>query len=321
MTTEPVAFFERPYPSANTILLRGEKPLLVDTGFGSDVAELERWLSAQGVAPADLAKIVNTHHHTDHVGGNHVLQRTYGLPIAAEASEAQAVNRRDPAACLAHWLAQPIEAFQVTQLLKDGDVLSTGDEDWQVQHTPGHSAGHIALYQPERRVALTGDALLLGDVGWLNYPLFGPQAAQLALESLERFAALDLRLAYPGHGPVITDVPAAIASSRGRLEKLQADPVKIGWHASKRIFAFALMIEGQMTEEGLLAYLLASPWFVAHAREVFQVTPEEFFPLLIGEMLRSGAASWQGGKLCVNGPHRLPAQGWAKSPTRVTDWD
>ena len=68
------AFFQRRYPSANCVLLHGERPVLVDPGFGSDTDALLAWLATQGTPPQTLSLIVNTHHHSDHVGGNHRLQ-------------------------------------------------------------------------------------------------------------------------------------------------------------------------------------------------------------------------------------------------------
>lgn len=321
MNTAPaVRFFERPYPSANSVLLTGPKPILVDSGFGSDVTDLEGWLAAQGTPASDLALLVSTHHHCDHVGGNHALRARYGLDIAAHAWEGQAVNRRDPEACAARWLAQPVEAYRVARLLRGGETLDTGAQAWQVIHTPGHTLGHIILYQQEHRIGICGDALLPGDVGWLNYHREGLSAIDRALESLEVLSALNLAVAYPGHGPAIKDVPAAIAFARARLQKWLDDPQKVGWHACKRIFAYALMIEGAKSPDDVQQYLLSSPWLLDHARDTFRVTPEAFSAQLVAEMVRSGAAQWQGGRLTVTGPHRLPLRDWATTPTRVQDW-
>ena len=146
MSRDRISFFERPYPDANCILIHGERPTLVDPGFGSRANELDDWLTTQGVSPADLALVVNTHHHTDHLGGNHHLQTRYDLPIAAHPWEGRAVNRRDPEACLARWLTQPVQAYQVTQFLRDGDTLRAGNSTWNVLHTPGHSLGHLVLH-------------------------------------------------------------------------------------------------------------------------------------------------------------------------------
>ncbi len=68
-------FFERMFPSANMALIKDEFPVLVDTGFGSDWAETERLIREAGISPETLQLIVNTHYHSDHVGGNHQLQK------------------------------------------------------------------------------------------------------------------------------------------------------------------------------------------------------------------------------------------------------
>lgn len=320
MTQEAVAFFERPYPSANAALLRGERPILVDSGFGSDVGELEAWLQTQGVSPQHLALVVNTHHHSDHVGGNHALQQRYALPVAAHAWEADLVNRRDPEACVAAWLRQPVEQYRVNRELREGDVLDTGSVTWQVLHTPGHTLGHVSLYARQEQVLVVGDAVHLGDVGWLNPYREGVNALGRAVETLDRLSELDVRLAFPGHGPALHNPSAVFAAGRARLEAWRAAPEKIAWHACKRIFAFALMIEGGQTEAEVERYLLSSPWCQDHATHAFGLEPYAFVPLLLQEMVRSGAAQWQDGRLVAHGEHRMPQPGWASGATAPGQW-
>ncbi len=97
MTGSPdwLTFFKREYPSANMVLIRGRRPVLVDTGFGSGLPATEKLLREAGVPPEDLCLIVNTHYHSDHVGGNSGLQHRYGIPIATYRWDANLVNRRD----------------------------------------------------------------------------------------------------------------------------------------------------------------------------------------------------------------------------------
>jgi hypothetical protein len=56
----------------------------------------------------------------------------------------------------------------VDEPLEDGRVLLLGDADWQVIRTPGHTPGHLSLWQPEERLLVVGDALSDYDVGWVN---------------------------------------------------------------------------------------------------------------------------------------------------------
>ncbi|WP_232324825.1 MBL fold metallo-hydrolase [Halobacillus mangrovi] len=77
MNESGIIFFERKFPSANMVLIKDEYPILIDTGFGSDVKETEQLLKEEGVSPKALHLIVNTHYHSDHVGGNFHFQKNY----------------------------------------------------------------------------------------------------------------------------------------------------------------------------------------------------------------------------------------------------
>ncbi len=132
-------FFERPFPSANMVLIRSTKPVLIDSGFGSDIEATEAMLRDAEVLPQTLTLIANTHYHCDHVGGNHALQQRYTIPIAAHRWDMAMVNQRDREACSAEWLNQPIESYQVNIALSDGDEIDAGNIKLQVIHTPGHT--------------------------------------------------------------------------------------------------------------------------------------------------------------------------------------
>jgi glyoxylase-like metal-dependent hydrolase (beta-lactamase superfamily II) len=186
-------FIERPFPSANMALVRGEQPVLVDSGFGGDLAETERLLRAAGCPPRRLALLVNTHYHADHVGGHGGLQRRYGVPVAAHHWEAMGVNGRDPEACAARWQDQPVEPYRVDRPLADGDEVDAGGVALRVVHVPGHTLGHIALYAPADGLLVCGDALQRDDVAWLTPFREGVGALHRALDSLDRLAALRAR--------------------------------------------------------------------------------------------------------------------------------
>ncbi len=318
--TSAAAFMQRAYPSANSILLRGRRPVLVDTGFGADAPALLAWLGQQGMHARDLALVVNTHSHCDHSGGNHAIESGYGTPIAAQADEAALVNARDPNACQAEWLQQPIESYQVTRPLRGGDTVSTGGTAWLVVGTPGHTAGHLSLYSAEHGVLILGDALHDADLGWLNPYREGPDSLDRASETIERLAALPARIGLSGHGPPITDLPAALDRARQRLASWRADPRRIAWHACKRIFSHNLMVSDGLDEAAVTAALVGAPWFRDHAVGAFGLTPEMFVPMLVQEMVRSGAAAWRHGRLTATAAHNVPAPPWPTGPVKPADW-
>ena len=315
-----IRFFQRPYPSANAVLLLGYRPILVDPGFGADVPELMTWLEAQNVPVASLSLIVNTHSHCDHAGGNHALQTNFRINIAASAAEAAPVNARDPDACRAQWLQQPIEAYTVNRTLAAGDQLATGDSIWQVLATPGHTAGHISLYSAGLGALILGDALHAGDLGWLNPYKEGADTLEREAETIEHLALIPAATGYSGHGPAITDLPDALDQARRRLRAWRQDPRLVAWHACKRIFAHALMIEDGLREAAIGPFLLGCPWFLDHASAPFAVTPDAFVPMLMQEMLRSGAAVWRDGTLVATAPYRPISPGWPATPAQPALW-
>jgi len=315
-------FFRRTFPSANMVLVRGEQPVLVDTGFGSDLAETEQLLRAAGVPPERLSLIVNTHYHSDHSGGNHGLQRRYGLPIAAHHWEAAMVNGRDRDACSGEWLLQPVQAYRVDRLLAEGDRIDAGGPVLEVVHTPGHTLGHIALWAPEERVLIAGDTVHGDDLAWINPFQEGMGALQRALQTLDRLAALPVAWACSGHGPAVGEnLSTAIDSARRRVEKFLAAPEKMAWHGIKRIFSYALMLSDGLPEAGVRPYLLSCPWLHDYSRHVFRVEPADFVELVLAEMLRSDAATWKNGRLLATAPYTAPAPGWLDSPGRPAQWE
>ena len=114
-----VTWQRRPFPDANLLLLRGRQPVLVDSGFVGHAEDTAARIRAH---TGHVALVVNTHWHSDHVGGNGLLQ-AMGAGIAASGPDAQAVARRDPGCCQAEYLDQPVSPYTVDEPLDHGQVL------------------------------------------------------------------------------------------------------------------------------------------------------------------------------------------------------
>jgi glyoxylase-like metal-dependent hydrolase (beta-lactamase superfamily II) len=279
-----VTWQRRPFPDANLLLLRGRQPALVDSGFVGHAEETAAWVRAH---TGNVALVVNTHWHSDHVGGNALLQAA-GAGIAASTPDAYAVARRDPGCCLAEYLDQPVGPYTVDQPLADEQVLRLGEADWQVVGTSGHTPAHLSLWQPEERLLVVGDALSDYDVGWVNVALDGPDAAATALASLHRLADLTPRVLLPSHGSIPADPGAAFATALRRAQRLVDDPAAAVWYGARRIFAFALMIRDGIPVGEVEPYLHARAWLTDAARLLGR-TPEALAAELVDTMLRSGA--------------------------------
>ncbi|REE75624.1 glyoxylase-like metal-dependent hydrolase (beta-lactamase superfamily II) [Rhodococcus wratislaviensis] len=279
-----VIWRQRPFPDANLLLIDGREPALVDSGFVGHAQRTAEWVRAHS---GNLTRVVNTHWHADHVGGNGLLQAG-GAGIAAGAPDADAIARRDPGCCAAEYLDQPVAPYTVDEPLDDGQLLRLGDADWEVLHTPGHTPGHVALWQPEERLLVVGDALSDYDVGWVNLALDGPDAATTAVASLQRLADLEPRVLLPAHGPIPAEPTAAFAAALRRGRRLVDDPDGAIWYGARRIFAFALMIRGGISADEVESHLLARAWLV-DAAALLRRTPETLAAELIDTMIRSGA--------------------------------
>lgn len=292
----------------------------MDTGYGSDLRLTEDLLAEQGVDPARLSLVVNTHYHSDHVGGNSGLQEGYGVPVAAHRWEAEVVNRHDPEACSAAWLDQPVEPYRVDVALSDGDEVDAGGVRLMVLHTPGHTLGHLSLWAPEEGILILGDAAHADDVAWIAPYREGAGAIARAAESVGRLADLGARWACSGHGPAVEDPARALEAARGRYERWLEEPESAAWHACKRIAAYALMIRDGIPEDEAAGYFAGRPWAKDFARHAFAADPEDFAQALLEELLRSGAAKRKDGCLVAGAPYTAPPLEWAPEHPWPRGW-
>ncbi|HEX4216562.1 MAG TPA: MBL fold metallo-hydrolase [Candidatus Dormibacteraeota bacterium] len=214
-------FRRRLFPSCNFTWVRGPRPVLIDSGFGTDLEATEAML------PGEPSLLLNTHWHSDHVGGNAGLAARHGLPIAASIAEGTRVNARDPEAFGADWFDQPVDTYRVDRLLEEGEVVDTGATRLRVIAAAGHSPGQIALFEERSRVLIAGDAILARDIGFINPFLDGPGALEAAIATVERIGRLEPRLAVTGHDRVIEDVAGCVRRSLERLVGWREDPA--GW--------------------------------------------------------------------------------------------
>jgi glyoxylase-like metal-dependent hydrolase (beta-lactamase superfamily II) len=233
--------------------------------------------------------------------------------VVASKRDADAVARRDPGCCVAEYLDQPVAPYTVDESLEDGQVLHLGEADWEVVSTPGHTPGHLALWQPDERLLVVGDTLSDYDVGWVNLALDGPEAAATALTSLQRLAVLAPRVVLPSHGPIPADASAAFASAHRRAQRLVDDPAGAVWYGARRIFAFALMIRDGISTNEVEGYLLERAWLTDAARLLGRA-PDELATELVDTMLTSGAVITRDGRLHAAAEHTAVTAGSLRTP-------
>ncbi len=258
---EDLYFIERGYLNGNHFVLVSDEPVIIDTGYVADIGETERLIAGLGVGLSAVRLIINTHCHCDHVGGNRTIQERSGCAVAVHRIGKHFIDTQDDWATWWRYYGQRAEFFDCTQALEDGDVIPVGPHDFRVIHTPGHSADGIVLYNRREKVLISSDSLWENDMAVMTLRVEGSGALFSMLESLEKIAALDVRVVYPGHGKPFSDVKAAIGKSRKKITAYLDCRERIGDDLLKKIIVYTLLMERSVPEEAFFRKLLGTHWF------------------------------------------------------------
>ena len=149
----------------------------------------------------EIAQLLITHAHIDHVGAVAALVDEYACPVLMNA-EAEPMLEQLPTQAMMMGLRFG-KVPTVDRYVEDEEVLEIGDLRLRSLYTPGHAPGHLAFYVDSEELLLSGDALFAGSVGRTD--LFGGDMELLMRSINERLLTLpDEARVYPGHGPQTT---------------------------------------------------------------------------------------------------------------------
>lgn len=252
---ESIRVFERGWLSSNNVLLIDDAcAALVDTGYATHapqtVALVQQTLGAR---PLDL--ILNTHLHSDHCGGNALLQSRWPCRTAIPACEADAVRVWDETRLTFRATGQTCERFSFTETIAPGEQLRLGALDWQVLGAPGHDPHSLMLYCADERALISADALWENGFGVIFPELEGESGFAEEQAVLEAIAKLDVRLVIPGHGSPFTNVEEALERAFSRVAWLRDDPARNAKNALKVLIVFKLLEVRAMSFDTLLQML------------------------------------------------------------------
>ncbi len=178
-------------PGTNTYLIgRGPRRLLLDTGDGraAYLPVLERALTETG---CEIAEVVLTHGHPDHLGGLRSLRERFGRLRARKLG----------------WPSNDERYASDLEPLADGERVACEGATLRAVHAPGHAPDHLCFLLEEEHNLFSGDNVL--GVGTTVIPAHEGSLRQY-LASLERLRALAPRAIYPAHGPRIADGTAKL---------------------------------------------------------------------------------------------------------------
>ena len=284
---------ERGWLSSNNVLFAGEgdahETVLVDSGYWSHGAQTVA-LVRQVLKGRPLARIVNTHLHSDHCGGNQALQQTYGCGIDVPAGEAAKVDRWDEDALTFRATGQHCPRFARAGAIAAGDEVPLGAWRWQAIGSPGHDPESMVLYQPDLELLISADALWENGFGIVFPELDGADAFSDVRATLDMLAALRVRWVIPGHGAPFAGHAEAIAHAHRRLDGLVADPARHARHAAKVLIKFHLMELQAQSVESLASWADTVDCLRrVHRRFGRQPDYRGWLLALVGELQASGA--------------------------------
>ncbi|MGH2834545.1 MAG: MBL fold metallo-hydrolase [Solirubrobacteraceae bacterium] len=226
----------------------GDGVVLFDTGMHEpgSLAHLERALGMCNLRLENVRLVVCTHAHSDHYGQAAPIVSRAGCELWMHPNYQHILSMaEDPDAALARRLEvarqsgvpeEPLRRFAsqrgkqnpgIAEVLApdrelvEGVKIDTDLGEWVTYQTPGHAPSHVCLFQPERRLLISGDHLLGRISLYFDYG-YSPDPVGEFLHSLDVTQELGARLCLPGHGRTFTDVQAHIEGNRTLInERLQ----------------------------------------------------------------------------------------------------
>ena len=162
-----------------------KEAIVIDPGFDATY-EAEQIFRYVDESTLKVKFIVNTHGHSDHIGGDSILKRKYCVPICIHAYDA-------------HYLDGLGENISPANILLEADgFVKFGQMTLKIMHTPGHTPGSISLVG--EKIVFTGDTLFAGGIGRTDFPGGSDRDLRLSLEKL--LFLPDNYVVYPGHGGI-----------------------------------------------------------------------------------------------------------------------
>jgi hydroxyacylglutathione hydrolase len=254
-------FFQRGYLNANHFAYRSTGPVLIDTGYSGDWEITEAMLARIGLDLDRTARIITTHTHCDHIGGNHFIQLRSGCAIALHPRGARFMQERDDRSPWWSYYDQEAAFFEPTESLSDGQEIKVGPYEFEAIHTPGHASDGLVLYCRPRRILLSSDALWENDFPVMTLAVEGENAIETMLTSLDKIAVLEVDRVFPGHGAPFDDFNAARERAMARLERFQRDPQLVGWDLVKKILVYTLLMKRRVPRATFFENLMATNWY------------------------------------------------------------
>ncbi|MBW1803396.1 MAG: MBL fold metallo-hydrolase [Deltaproteobacteria bacterium] len=244
---------DNPLGHLNTYIVEGKEGwLLIDTGWPSPKAfdALKAGIKGLGLAFSDISKIILTHSHPDHYSlAGHIKKSAPQIELLTHPLEGVLIEWRysnypelrekteillrrygvpEEVLIPLRTISMPGGRFMRTILpdrfMYGGEIISTGIYDLEIIWTPGHSPGHICLYEPENRLLFSGDHILPITTPNVSYHLqSGDNPLGDYKHALQKLRHLPVDRVLPGHEHIFNDLNKRIGEITEHHEKREAE--------------------------------------------------------------------------------------------------
>lgn len=291
-------FIERDWLSSNQIVgIDAGEATVVDTGYVKHAALtvelLRRVLDGTRAQPS---RIVNTHLHSDHCGGNRALVDAFGCAITIPHASAEEVAAWDESVLSFAANAQRCPRFSHDATLRPGDTLRLGGLDWDVHAAPGHDPKSLILHCERERLLVSADALWENGFGIVFPELEGESGFDEQHAVLDLIERLRVERVLPGHGRMFDDVEAALARARAKLEAMRSDPRRHARHALKVLVKF-LLLDVERVDESALRERARDAAVMRHAAEQIGMDYDRALKWAADSLVEQGLLRREGSEL------------------------
>jgi hydroxyacylglutathione hydrolase len=188
---------EKGMMDCNTYVIKDKTSVIIDPGLPEFLPELVQDLQRDGIDPKDIDIIANTHLHGDHCWSNEAFKKISGAkillhPVQKQFGEAAAIQT-------SRFFGVSDASFTEDRLV-DSDKINTGEMEFELIPSPGHSPDSVCFYCKKDKILICGDVIFNQNTGRVDLP--GGSANELK-QSIERLSQLEIEYLLPGHMDII----------------------------------------------------------------------------------------------------------------------